>query len=183
MTKKFMGLVAGIAVIGGSATLFAQEGTKPANVGEGTVMVKGKNYPLKHALAYETTIDDEEVIAVVLSGPAISSEKLKKAKETEKEGQDADFKRPFVKLEFTKAGEFKFWSAGAGDTSLGRRSGGNATGELKLQDGRVIGKASQPNETEGMFPSGFDVRFDVALLRAGESLPPTVKKSRAPPPT
>ena len=49
MTKKLMGLLAGIAVIGGSATLFAQEGTKPANVGEGTVMVKGKNYPLKNA--------------------------------------------------------------------------------------------------------------------------------------
>ena len=54
MTKKLIGLVAGIAVIGGSATLFAQEGTKPANVGEGTVMVKGKSYLLKNAVAYET---------------------------------------------------------------------------------------------------------------------------------
>jgi hypothetical protein len=62
---------------------------------------------------------------------------------------------------------------------LGRR-GGNATGELKLQDGRVSGKANQPNETEGMFPSGFDVRFDVALLRAGESLPATVTKKPGP---
>ena len=44
----------------------------------------------------------------------------------------------------------------------------------------MIGKASQPNETEGMFPSGFDVRFDVALLRAGESLPATVKKKPGP---
>jgi hypothetical protein len=51
---------------------------------------------------------------------------------------------------------------------------------LKVQDGRVSGKASQPTETEGMFPSGFDVRFDVALLRAGESLPPTVKKKPGP---
>jgi hypothetical protein len=49
-----------------------------------------------------------------------------------------------------------------------------------VQDGRVSGKASQPTETEGMFPSGFDVRFDVALLRAGESLPPTVKKKPGP---
>ena len=47
----------------------------------------------------------------------------------------------------------------------------------------MSGKASQPNETEGMFPAGFDVRFDVALLRAGESLPATVVKSRARPPT
>jgi hypothetical protein len=47
MTKKLMGLVAGIVVIGGSAMLFAQEGTKPANVGEGTLMLKGKNLSAK----------------------------------------------------------------------------------------------------------------------------------------
>ena len=35
MTNKLMSLVAVIAVIGGSATLFAQEGTKPANVRRG----------------------------------------------------------------------------------------------------------------------------------------------------
>jgi len=180
MTKKFMSLLAAIAIIGGGATLFAQEGAKPANVGEGTVTVKGKNYSLAHALAYETKFNDEEIIAVVLSGQAVSSEELKKAKEEEKEGQDGEFKRPYIKLEFTKAGALKFWSAGVGDTSLGRRSSGNPTGELKVQDGRVSGKASQPTETEGMFPSGFDVRFDVALLRAGESLPATVKKKPGP---
>jgi hypothetical protein len=178
-SKKFMSLLAGMAVIGGAATLVAQEGAKPAKTAEGTLMVEGKNYPLTHALAYETTINDEEVIAVVLSGQAIPGEKLKEAREGEREGQDSEFKRPYIKLEFTKAGALKLWSAGAGNTSLGRR-GGNATGELKLQDGRVSGKASQPNETEGMFPAGFDVRFDVALLRAGESLPATVKKKPGP---
>ncbi len=179
MTKKFMSLLTAMAVVGGAATLFAQEGAKPPKTGEGTLMIEGKNYPLAHALAYETTMNDEDVIAVVLSGQAIPGEELKKAKEEEKEGQDPEFKRPYIRLEFTKAGTLKLWSAGAGGTSLGRRSG-NATGELKLQDGRVNGKASQPNETEGMFPSGFDARFDVALLRAGESLPPTVKKKPGP---
>ncbi len=172
MAKKFIWLVAVIAVIGDSAKLCAEKGAKPANVGEGTLMVKGKNYPLKHAVAYETTIDGEEVIAVVVSGQAISSEKLKEARKADKEGDSSSFSRPYLKLEFTKAGAFKLWSAGAGDTSLGGRSG-NTTGELKVQDGRVIGKASQPNETEGMFPSGLDVRFDLPLLRAGESLPPS----------
>jgi hypothetical protein len=56
-------------------------------------------------------------------------------------------------------GELKYWSAGAGGTMLGRRSG-SATGELKLQDGRVTGKASQPNEMDTMFPNGFDGHFD-----------------------
>jgi hypothetical protein len=170
--------ICGIAVIGGSATLFSQEGANPANVGEGTVMVRGKNYPLKNAVAYETTIDGEKGIAVVVSGQAVSSEKLSEARKSEKKGEPADFRRPYVKLEFTKAGEFKGWGAGAGDVSLGRRKG-VATGEIKVQDGRAIGKANHPNETEGMFPSGLDVRFDVPLLRAGESLPPSKKPGPA----
>src|SRR5262245_58007003 len=177
MAKKLMSLL-GIAVIGGSATLVAQEGAKPANVGQGTLTLKGKNYPLKNAVAYETTVDGEEGIAVVLSGPTISSEKLNSARKSEKAGEIPDFRKPYVKLEFTKAGEFKGWGAGASDISLGRHSS-NATGELKLQDGRVIGKASQPNETEGMFPSGLDVRFDVRFLRVGESLPPSKKPGPA----
>ena len=174
MAKKFMSLLAAIAVIVGAVTLIAQEGTtKPA---VGTLVLEKKTYPLKHALAYETTIDNEQAIAVVLSGQAISSEKLKEAKETEKGGNDPDFKRPFLRLVFTNTGAFKHWSASAGGTMLGRRSG-SATGELKLQDGRVIGKASQPLEAEGMFPSGFDAQFDVALLKAGQSLPAsTVRK-------
>ena len=177
MAKKFKSLLAGLAVIGGAATLFAQEGAKPA---EGMLMLQDKNYPLTHALAYETTINEEEMIAVVLSGQAISSEKLKEARDAEKNSGFADFKRPFLKLDFAKAGQLKFWSAAAGGTSLGRRGSGNATGELKLQDGRVSGKASQPRDSEGMFPTAFDVRFDVALLRAGESLPATVKKKPGP---
>src|SRR5262245_9297850 len=80
MTNKSIGLMAAIAIIGISATVFAQAGAKQANLGEGTVMVKGKNYPLKNAVAYETTIDGEEGIAVVLSGPTISSEKINEAK-------------------------------------------------------------------------------------------------------
>ena len=90
MAKKLMGLVAGIAIIGGSATLFAQEGTKPANVGEGTLVLKGKNYALKNAAAYETSVDGEEGIAVVLSGPTISGEKLNEARKSEKKGESSD---------------------------------------------------------------------------------------------
>jgi len=177
MIKRLICLVA-IAFIGSSATIFAQGGAKPANVGEGTVMVKGKTFPLKNAAAYETTVDGEDGIAVVLSGPTISNEKINEARKAEKKGDNGDFRKPYVKLEFTKAGEFKGWGAGAGDVSLGRRRG-DATGEIKVQDGRAIGKASQPNETEGMFPSGLDVRFDVPLLRAGESLPPSKKPGPA----
>ena len=81
MSKKFLSLLAAMAATVGAATLFAQKPAEPPKAGEGTLMVQDKNYPLKQALAYETTIDDEEVIAVVVSGQAVSSEKLKEAKE------------------------------------------------------------------------------------------------------
>src|SRR4029453_9586330 len=42
MSKKFIILLAGMAVICGAPTLFAQEGAKPAKTGEGTLMIDGK---------------------------------------------------------------------------------------------------------------------------------------------
>src|SRR5436189_6258096 len=104
---------------------------------------------------------------------------MKEAKEAEKQGMDGDFKRPYLKLLFKNTGELKYWSAAAGGTMLGRRSG-SATGELKMQNSRVNGKASQPNESDAMFPNSFDVRFDVALLKAGDSLPASTIKNFGP---
>ncbi len=172
MVTKFTSLLA-VAVISGGATLFAQ--TKQ---GEGTLMVQDKNYPLTHAVAYETTMDEAERIVVVLSGQAISAEKLKEARAEEKDGHDASFNRPYLKLVFTKAGELSHWSAGAGISFMSKGPSG-VSAELKSQSGRVIGKASQPNETEGNFHSGFDVRFDVPLLAAGDSLPAAKKPGPA----
>ncbi len=82
MVKKFMSLLAAVAVIGGGAALFAQGAAKS---GEGTLMLEDKNNTLSHALAYETTVNGEEAIAVVLSGQAVSSEDLKKSRDLEKE--------------------------------------------------------------------------------------------------
>jgi hypothetical protein len=176
MIKKFMCLVAIVSAIA-ALTLFAQQGT--TKTGEGTLMLEKKNYPLKHALAYETTLDNEPAVAVVFSGQAVSNEKLKEAKEAEKDGGDGNFNRPYLKLMFNKTGELKRWSAGAGGTMLSRGSGG-ATAELKLQNGRAMGKASQSNETDEMFPNSFDVHFDVALLGASDSLPALTAKKRGP---
>jgi hypothetical protein len=176
MAKKFISLLAATAAIG-IATPFAQEpgASKPD---EGTLMVQDKNYPLKHALAYETTMGEDERIVVVLSGQAISAEKLKEARAEEKDGHDASFNRPFLKLIFTKAGELNSFSAGAGISFMSKGSSG-VKAELKSENGRVIGKASQPNETTGNFHSGFDVRFDTKLFTASDSLPATKKPGPA----
>jgi hypothetical protein len=176
MTKKFICLIA-IGNAMSAVTLFPQE--TPIKAGEGTLMLEKKNYPLKHALAYETTIDNEQAIVVVLSGQAVAGEKLKETREAEKQGGDGDFNRPYLKLVFRPTGELKYWTAAAGGTMLGRRSG-SASGEFKLQDRRAIGKANQANKTDGMFPSGFDARFDVALLKAGDSVPTSIAKKPGP---
>jgi hypothetical protein len=176
MTKEFICLIAVVSATG-AARLFAQQGTTKA--GEGTLMLEKKKYALKHVLAYETTIDNEQMVAVILSGQAVAGEKLKEARESEKDGGDGNFNRPYLKLVFNKTGEFKRWSAGAGGTMLSR-GGGSAAAELKLQNGRAMGKASESNETDEMFPNSFDVHFDVALLGASDSLPASTTKKPGP---
>ena len=44
---------------------------------------------------------------MVLSGPTISSEKVNEGRKSEKKGEPSDFRRPYVKPEFTNTGEFK----------------------------------------------------------------------------
>lgn len=114
-----------------------------------------------------------------MSGQAVSSEQLKEARDVEKESGDPNFQRPFLRLLFKKSGELKHFSAAAGGTSIGRRSG-TATGELKQQDGRLNGKATVANDPQGMFLTSFDVRFETALVKVAESLPASTAKKRGP---
>jgi hypothetical protein len=171
MTTRFICL---LMAVGAMAAVADDKATV-----EGTLVLDKKTYPLKYAVAFETTIDNEDAIAVVLSGKAVPGEKVKEARENDKQSGDTDFGRPFVKLLFKKTGELKYWSAAAGSTMLGRHSD-KATGELKLQSGRVAGKANQTLDPDTMFPSSFDVRFDVALLKAGDAPPVTVIKKPGP---
>jgi hypothetical protein len=176
MTKRFICFLVLIFAVS-AATLSAQGDALKVPVG--TLILSNKKYPLKHALAYETQIDSEEAIAVVLSGQAVSNEQLKEARKVEKDGGDGDFKKPFLRLVFKKTGDLKNWSAAAGGTSVGRRSG-TATGEFSLRDGRVVGKATQPEDRDEMIPSSFDVQFEALLLKAGDSLPESTARRGGP---
>ena len=113
MTRRIICLLITAASVIGAVPLIAQEGAPAA---AGTLTLDKKTYTLKRALAYETTIDDEDAIAVVLSGQPVTSEMLKVARDAEKGGGDPDFKRPFLRLVFKKTGELKNWSAAAGGT-------------------------------------------------------------------
>ena len=56
MTKKFIYLLSAITAME-VVTIFAQQGTP--KVAEGTLMLRNKTYQLAHAVAYESTIDEE----------------------------------------------------------------------------------------------------------------------------
>jgi hypothetical protein len=177
MTRKFISLFAA-AIALGAITILAQQITTKA--GEGTLTLDKKSYQLAHALAYESTIDDEDAVVAVLSGQPIPGETVKAARASEKDGGDGDFKKPFLKLVFKKTGELKYWSAGAGGTTMGHHGGSGATAELKVANGRATGKASQVAEADAMIPSSFEVKFDAALLKAGQELPASTPKKRGP---
>ena len=171
MIKKFITLLTAMIALD-AMTLFAQEAkTKPA---EGSMTLSKKTYQLAHAVAYESSTAGEEEVAVVLSAQPVSSEKLKKAMAAEKEGQFGEFPPPFLKLIFKKTGKLKYWSAVGGGTTVGGSSDG--TGELKLQEGRAVGQATAPLDASALVPKGFDVRFDVALLKSGDELPASTTK-------
>jgi hypothetical protein len=175
MGNKFIRLLGGISIV----TASVLQAEPPAKAAEGTLMLSKKSYALKQAVAYETTIDDEEAITVLLSGQAASSEEITAARKAEKEGGDSSFKPPYLRLVFKKTGEIKYWGAAGGGTSMGRHSG-STTGELKRQDGRVTGKAIAASDPQDMIPFSFDVKFDVALIKASASLPASTPVKRGP---
>jgi hypothetical protein len=171
MAKKFIWLWA----MAGALAILANAADEASTKSEWVLNLSKKNYTLKHALAYETTTDNEDAIVVLLSGPAVSSEEFKEARKTEKGGSDPLFQRPFLRLVFKKTGELKHWSASAGGTTMGRQSS-KATGEVKEQGDRVTGHAALAIDPEAMIPSSFDVRFDTKLIKAGEELPAAAPK-------
>ena len=177
MITRFIYLLTSITAFG-LTMLLAQEDTTKAK--EGVLRLGNKTYHLAYALVYESSIDDEDAVVVVLSGQPVAGETLKQAREAEKDGAEVDFKKPFLKLVFKKTGELKYWSAAASGTTIGRHGGDKVTARLQVRDGRATGKASQLVEADAMIPTAFDVRFNVGLLKAGEELPASTPKQRGP---
>ncbi len=174
MNKKSIWLL--IMVIAMEAAVLAEDAK--TKTGEGTLTLSKKTYQLAHALAYESATGDEADLTVVLTGQAVSNEKLKKALATEKAGGFAEFPSPYLKLIFKTTGEMKHWSASGGGTTVSGSSDG--TGELKLQDGRVAGRGSAPVDPEALIRKGFDIRFDVPLHKTGDEIPVSTSKKYGP---
>jgi hypothetical protein len=174
MTKKFIFSTIGAIAIG--ATLFAQEGTtKPA---EGSLTLSKKTWQLSQGVAYETDAYGDERTIVVLSNQPITAQKLKEARAAEKSGGSAEFKRPFLRLEFKKNGDLIQWTGVDNNTSVSGVTSEGAKTELKVENGRAIGKASHPLDPSQMIPRSLDVKFNVAMVKANEELPASVLSAK-----
>jgi hypothetical protein len=163
--NRFLALA--VVMAAGAAGVRAAEEARPA---DGTLLVGAKTYKLAHSVAYRTKLFDEEAIAVVLSDKAIPVDKLQKS--LKEDGSDDSFFlfQPHVKLTFNKAGEIQSANAWADNTSISV-SGGGLEGEMKLEKGRVQGKASLELDGEGQLKRSFELKFDVPLLGAASSQP------------
>jgi hypothetical protein len=174
--KIFLSIVGGVAMM--AASVYAQE--KPA---EGSMTLSKKTWQLSQGVAYETSAYGDERIIVVLSNQPITAQKLKEARDKEKEAGSGDFKKPFLRLEFKKTGELIQWTGTDNNTSVAGVTSEGAKTELKVENGRAIGKISHPLDPTQMIPRSVDAKFNVALLKANEELPASAsseKKSGGP---
>lgn len=177
--KIFLSVFLGGAAI--VASLFAQEGANKA--AEGSLILSKKTWQLSQGVAYESTADGDERIIVVLSNQPITAQKLKEARAAEKKGEFPEFKKPFLRLEFKKTGELIQWNGTDNNTSVAGVTSEGAKTELKVENGRAIGKLSHPLDLSQMIPRSVDVKFNVPMLTANEELPAsasTAKKTGGP---
>jgi hypothetical protein len=146
--------------------LFAEE--KPA---EGSLTLSKKTWQLSQGVAYESTAYGDDRIVVVLSNQPITAQKLKEARAAEKKGESPEFKKPYLRLEFKKNGELIQWNGVDNNTSVAGVTSEGAKTELKVENGRAIGKISHPLDPSQMIPRSVDVKFNVAMFKANEELP------------
>src|SRR5438309_3261090 len=82
-----------------AVTLLAEE--KPA---QGTLTLNKKTWQLSQGVAYEGTEAGDPVTVVLLSNQVIPAQKLKEGRAAEAKGESPEYKRPYLKLVFTKTG-------------------------------------------------------------------------------
>src|SRR5262245_59246159 len=114
-----------------AAPLAAAEESKPI---EGTMLVGGKTFPLKYAVAYETKENDETLTSVLASDRKIPIAEIKKEL-AEHEGNDRSLllSQPYVRVVF-KNGK-PMYAMGAGSNSNFGVGDSAIIGELKVEGG------------------------------------------------
>jgi hypothetical protein len=140
--------------------LLHAEVTKPV---EGILSLSGKPYKLLHAAAYETKVFGKAGVTVVASSGPINVESIKKALAEKNGDGDVSLRLPHVKVVFESSGKIhSYYAYAAGFTTSA--SGDGLSGEMKLEGGRVTGKAKLASEGEGDLQRSFDFQFATGLI-------------------
>src|SRR4051794_17667803 len=112
MTMKFAFVLPALLSLF-AVTVHAEE--KPA---QGTLTLNKKTWQLSQGVAYEGTEAGDPVTIVLLSNQAIAAQKLKEGRAAEAKGEFPEYKRPYLKLVFTKTGELRQWNGVDNNTSV-----------------------------------------------------------------
>jgi hypothetical protein len=136
------------------------EDAKPV---EGTLSLSGKHYKLLHAAAYETKVFGKSGVTIISSSGPINVENIKMALAEKNGDGDVSLRLPHVKVVFESSGKIhSYYAYAAGFTTSA--SGDGLSGEMKLEGGRVTGKAKLASEGEGDLQRSFDFQFATWLI-------------------
>ncbi len=148
------------AVSGLALRLATAQDTQPA----GKLSVGGKEYSLRHFVAYEALDGDDKIVAVLASDRPFNVAEIKaNLKENDGDDDDLSLAQLHVRVRFDKDGK-PTGSSLKTRTLSSSTSGDRLTGELKAADGRAIGKAKLALEGDGDFASSFEFEFRVGIL-------------------
>ena len=160
MFRLQIGLFSLVLALLSLTPVFAQE-SKPAT---GKLTVAGKEYSLKHFVAYETKFSDEPIMAVIASERPLNVAEIKASlKENDGEDDKLDLSATHVRVRFNKEGKAISTTIKSKGFSS-ETSGDNLGGELKLAESRAVGKAKLALDGEGSFAKSFEFEFAVGLI-------------------
>jgi len=130
----------------------------------GKLVVAGKEYALKHLVAYETGDEDEKMVSVIASDRPFNVAEIKASlKENDGDDDELSLEQTHVRVRFDKEGKPDSASVKTRNISSSTNSS-KLTGELKVDAGRATGKVSLPLQGEGQFALSFELAFSVGLL-------------------
>lgn len=172
MTRKSVYLSAAIVALS-AVTIFAQD--KPV---QGTMTLNKKTWQLSQGLAYEGKENGEEVNIVIVSNQPITAKKLKEGRSKEAHGAAPGFNPTYLRLAFKKSGELIQWNGVDPNTSVSGVTDEGCKTELKLENGRAIGSATQPLNPSDMIPRALDLKFNVPMMKANEELPASAEPEK-----
>lgn len=175
MQRRFMKTSAAVLCFLASGACSAADVAKPV---EGSLVVGDRTYKLTNVAAFETTSENEAVIAVVASDRKLPSAQVKAALDNIKNSTNAlGLSQPYLVILYKTSGQPKR-SAAAGNDGGYTMNGDDLTGEVKIESGRVRGQTKLPAESRAGFKMGFDLRMDVAV--GAESAPRPISKPAGP---